>query len=235
MKIGAIIFSRMSSKRLPGKAFVDIEGKTLLERVVERTKLIKQIDHFCIATSIKKEDDAIESFAYSNNIDLFRGDLNDVAGRGLDAAKHFGYNHFLRVCGDRPFLDSKIYDDLISVHLQNANDLTTNIFPRKVPPGLTGEVINTNALERVHNLTSDYIDREHVTRYFYRNPDFFKIKNVETFDYSELNDIRLVIDNLEDLIRAKWILNKLKKQGKQHNTNNILSLAKQWKNKTIKT
>ena len=29
MKIGAIVFSRMSSNRLPGKAMMDISGKTL--------------------------------------------------------------------------------------------------------------------------------------------------------------------------------------------------------------
>lgn len=41
MKVGAIIFSRMSSKRLPGKAMIDISGKTLLQRVIERTKKIQ--------------------------------------------------------------------------------------------------------------------------------------------------------------------------------------------------
>ena len=43
MNIGGIIFSRMSSSRLPGKALIDIDGKTLLERVIERSKKIRNI------------------------------------------------------------------------------------------------------------------------------------------------------------------------------------------------
>ena len=42
-KLGAIIFSRLDSKRLFGKALIDIEGKCLLERVIQRTKQINGI------------------------------------------------------------------------------------------------------------------------------------------------------------------------------------------------
>ena len=40
MKVGAIIFSRMDSKRLPGKALVEIEGRSMLGRVIDRAKRI---------------------------------------------------------------------------------------------------------------------------------------------------------------------------------------------------
>ena len=45
---------------------------------MERTKKIKNIEHFCIATSINKEDDEIASFAIRNQISLYRGSLNNV-------------------------------------------------------------------------------------------------------------------------------------------------------------
>ena len=60
MKIGAIIFSRISSTRLPGKALIDINGMTLIERVIKRSKLIKSVNHICISTSRNSEDDVIE-------------------------------------------------------------------------------------------------------------------------------------------------------------------------------
>ena len=63
MKIGAIIFSRVSSSRLPNKAFMSLSGKSLLKRVLERVRHINNIDHICIATSENKEDDKIENFA----------------------------------------------------------------------------------------------------------------------------------------------------------------------------
>ena len=52
----------------------------------------------------------------------------DVAGRAIDTAEHFKYDHFIRICGDRPFLDYSIYDIMISTHLKNKNDLTTIFF-----------------------------------------------------------------------------------------------------------
>ena len=42
IKTGGIIFSRMSSTRLPGKAMIPINGVSLLERVINRSKLISE-------------------------------------------------------------------------------------------------------------------------------------------------------------------------------------------------
>ena len=38
MNIGAIIQARMNSRRLPGKVLFDLDGKTVLERVIERVQ-----------------------------------------------------------------------------------------------------------------------------------------------------------------------------------------------------
>lgn len=237
MKTGAIIFSRMSSSRLPGKAFKDVSGKFLLERVIERTKKINLIDHICVATSKNQEDDKISTYAESKGLDVFRGSLNDVSNRALEASKKYNYDSFLRVCADRPFLDSKIYDDMINIHKNNNFDITTNIFPRTVPPGLTGEIININALEKMLKLTNDPIDREHVTRYFYQNPEMFKIYNCDFFDNKTIIDLRLVIDDMRDLERSRWIASNLQNNNTILNeTKEIISLAKQWEinNKTTK-
>ena len=32
------------------------------------------------------------------------------------AADYYGYDHFLRVCGDRPFLDGEIYDNWLVLY-----------------------------------------------------------------------------------------------------------------------
>lgn len=233
MKTGAIIFSRMNSQRLPGKALMQIGDKLLLQRVIERTRCIQKVSHICVATSDKKEDDIIASYSKSQNIDVYRGSLTDVAARAFDAAIYFGYDHFLRVCGDRPFLDGKIYDELISDHITNDNDLTTNILPRSVPPGLTGEVIKVSALKKVLDLTSSPEDREHVTRYFYHNTSDFKITNVEYFNDKEINNLRLVIDNENDVNRVLWIIKNLQEKKCHFNTKAIISLAKSWEQQIL--
>ena len=162
-------------------------------------------------------------------LDVYRGSLDDVAKRAFEASKKYSYDSFLRVCADRPFLDSKLYDNMINIHKNNNFDITTNLFPRTVPPGLSGEIINVNSLETILRLTSDSIDREHVTRYFYQNPKNFKIYNCDIFKDKTTINLRLVIDDERDLERSIWIQSKLKKTSNpKDETNQIISLAKEW-------
>ena len=231
MKIGAIIFSRMNSSRLPGKAFMDISGKLLIERVIERAKCLKSVNHIVIATTTNLEDDQIAFYAKSKGLDVYRGSENDVAGRAINACRRFDFDHFLRICGDRPFFDTKIYDDLISKHISNQNDLTTNIFPRAVSPGFTGEIIKVNALEKIVSLTSDVLDREHVTRYFYKNPTKFSIMNVKYDSQFNIEKLRFVIDDHKDLERARWISNEVNRTKYEFNSKKIISLNIEWEKK----
>ncbi len=225
MKTGAIIFSRMNSQRLPGKALIEISGKLLIERVLIAARKIEKIDHICIATSINKDDNLIEEFADKYNVDVYRGDKSDVAMRALNASIKFGYESFIRVCGDRPFIDSHIFNDLINIHSTNF-DITTNVFPRSVPPGLSAEVITVKALEKIISMTSDPINREHITKYIYENPNNFKIKsfnhNNKFYDYK---NIRLVVDDKVDLEKIRWISEEI---DNKTDSISIIKKAKDW-------
>jgi spore coat polysaccharide biosynthesis protein SpsF (cytidylyltransferase family) len=119
---------------------------------------------------------------------------------------------------------------MINSHLFNKNDLTTNIFPRTVPPGLTCEIILTKSLEKMYSLTDEKQDLEHVTRFFYNSTDIFKIQNINfSFTEDEVN-LRLVIDNEKDLNRTKWILSELGKKN-VNDTKTVISLTKEWEKK----
>ena len=104
MKVGAIIFSRMSSKRLPSKALIEINGRSLLGRVIDITKLIEGVDDIVVATSNEIEDEPIKKFVSNEEVELFRGDLNDVCVRALDVCKKYNFDKFVRICGIDLFL-----------------------------------------------------------------------------------------------------------------------------------
>ena len=59
----------MSSSRLPGKIMKDLCGKPLLYRMIERLKLIKDIDKIIIATSNNPEN-KIENFWLNSNTSI---------------------------------------------------------------------------------------------------------------------------------------------------------------------
>ena len=50
MKILGVIPSRMESKRLPGKPLLDINGKSMIQRVYESSINCKNLDDLIVAT-----------------------------------------------------------------------------------------------------------------------------------------------------------------------------------------
>jgi spore coat polysaccharide biosynthesis protein SpsF len=58
-----IIQARMGSTRLPGKVLMDVNGKSILENLLDRLSPAKGVDEIIVATTNLPEDDAIESFA----------------------------------------------------------------------------------------------------------------------------------------------------------------------------
>ena len=51
MRVVAIIQARMGSTRLPGKVLEDLGGRTMLARVVRRTRRSAALDEVVVATS----------------------------------------------------------------------------------------------------------------------------------------------------------------------------------------
>ena len=217
--IGAIIFSRFDSTRLYGKALIDIEGGGLLGRVIDRAKSIKGVSKIVVATSNRKIDDAIYRFALSENVSTFRGSSSDVFERALDTCNKYKFDIFARICGDRQFLDYELISEEIKIIEKSNIDLVTTMFPRTYPPGLTTEIIKKELLERFDKKVLNQFDREHLTTYFYKNPEDIKIINIENRNYESIKKIRLVVDNQDDLKRAKWIAKKkaIKRNNKYDN------------------
>ena len=227
-KVGGIIFSRFDSNRLFGKALIDIEGRALLGRVIDRSKLIKGISKLIVATSERPIDNQIHEFAKSQGIDTFRGNCDDVYQRSIDACEKYKFDSFARICGDRPFFDYELVTKAIKIFKKENADLVTTMYPRSYPAGLTTEIINYSLLKKNNFKISSNFDREHLTTYFYKHSNILKIKNIENKNFNFIKGIKLVVDTPEDLKKARWIAKNQKiKDGPQSNQE-ILSLALQY-------
>lgn len=205
----------MGSARLPGKVLADLEGRTLLQRVLDRVRLVTNAA-IVVATSDCIEDDPIASQAASEHVGVFRGSLIDVAGRALSAADAFGLDRFARVCADRPFVDPLLVGRALERSIESGADLTSTTRPAgdthcdptpTVPAGLTTEVIRTDALREVMMTSDDPADREHVTRAFYRPASAFSHVFVDPGPGAGVRS--LVVDTAADLRRARAVVRLL--------------------------
>ena len=218
------------SERLPGKALLDISGRCLLGRVIDRTKEIKGIKKIIVATSKHKSDDQIEAFVQKEGVDIFRGSLNNVAKRALEVCHEHKLDRFVRICGDRPFFSPNLITSILKNKDNLEYDIVTTTFPRTYPPGLTCEIVKSAILTQYINLINNRNDdKEHVTSYFYRNAKEFSIKNIDSMHDISFDGINLCVDNKDDLNRATWIANQINKKALSYdNIPKIIALAQQW-------
>ena len=223
--VGAIIFSRLDSKRLYGKALIDIEGEALLGRVIERAKLIKGIDKLIVATSDRPIDNKIHEFSIKKGLNTTRGSCNDVYQRAIQACEEYNFDSFARICGDRPFFDYELVSNGINLFKNGNFDLVTTMFPRTYPPGLTTEIISKELLKSFDKKVVDEFDREHLTTYFYKHNKDIAIKNIDNYDYELIKNLRLVVDDEFDLAKARWIAKHHSADQKLLTIKKIISLA----------
>ena len=198
-KVVAIIQARMSSSRLPGKVMMDLCGKPLLGRVIERVKSSETIEETILATSTETADDVIELYGRANRCNVFRGSMDDVLDRYCEAEKMVSADIIVRVTADNPFIEPRFIDS--GTHHLVSNRLDYVCF-ENIPYGSGVEVVTKSALLKACESAKDKADREHVTSYIKNHPETFKLGIIQNpFETLARPDIRVTIDTLEDYLK----------------------------------
>jgi spore coat polysaccharide biosynthesis protein SpsF len=223
MKTVIIVQARMTSTRLPGKVLKEVMGKPLLEYQIERLKRSEMADEIIIATTVNDTDLPIVRLCERLNIAYFRGSEEDVLSRYYYAAKQYSGDVIARVTSDCPVIDPKIMDNVIKYFIDNQDWCDyASTGDDSYPRGMNTEVFSFNGLEQAFaNATKPY-EREHVTPYFYLNPDKSTIRYVPyKEDYSQH---RWTVDTPEDFELIKRILEALYPQKKEFTLEDCLDL-----------
>ncbi len=214
MKFVATIEVRMGSSRYPGKALVDIAGKPLLERVVDRIRLCKKIDDIVIATTVNPLDDAIESLARRIGVACYRGSEDDVLDRVVRSAEYMHADVTVQFGGDSPFIDFEMVDDLIQLYLDDPTaDLITNSLELTYPLGVYTYVVPMKVMKLTANLAKNGAEREDVTRYIWEHPEKFRLVNRRAPGELNRPELRLTVDYKEDVDLTRKIYEGLSDKG----------------------
>lgn len=186
---------RTGSTRLPSKWDLKIRGRRMIEHIIDRAKLIKGMDKIVLCTSTDPSDNILEKIAIENNIDFFRGSLEDKLVRWKDAAAKFGVDYIITVDGDDPFFGTELIESAINQMKDDPCDFIS--LPVGLVCGGAEFCFSVDALNKVCQM-KDTNDTEMMWVYFTKT-GVFEVRDLEVKDVVYYSDVvRLTLDYIED-------------------------------------
>jgi len=172
MRVVAIVQARMGgATRFGGpKVLADIEGKPMVQRVLERVSRARMLDWVMLAIPDTTENEELAAWyfgAAKKGLGLYRGPEHDALARYIGAAERASADVIVRVTADCPCVDWRAIDAMVAIFIQRfpscqyfANNLET-----PCAHGLDVEVVSLSALKSAQR-SADARAREHVTTMF---------------------------------------------------------------------
>jgi len=201
--------ARMTSTRLPGKVFKEVNNKSLLQYHIEH--LQKTGFALAIATTINQTDDCICEFAEKNNIKYHRGSEHNVLSRYYETAVKYNFDIIVRVTSDCPLIDPHLIRNSMETYLKlnNQNLYMSNGIERTFARGFDFEIFSFQLLEEANKNATDAGDLEHVTPYIWKNRsgkvEFYHIKQTQNN-----SGYRITVDAQDDFELIKILIEKYK-------------------------
>jgi spore coat polysaccharide biosynthesis protein SpsF len=224
-RIVASIEARMGSSRFPGKVLSDICGKPALERLVRRLRQSLLVDDIVLATSTNAGDDALEVWARSIDLQIYRGSEDDVLKRVVEAQRYMGSEIVVEVTGDCTLICPGVVDMGIRTFLENDCDVVTNVRKPSFPMGADVQVFRLSDLEQIEERVTDRAVREHVSLYFYENGEKYRIFHLMAPGKWHRPELRFQLDYKEDYNFICEIYKRLEPEfGDSFGLEEILSL-----------
>lgn len=195
MKFLVIIQARCGATRLPDKVLKMIQGKTCLERMLNRVSRAKNIDEIIVATTVNKEDIKIVNLVTSLGYRVFVGSSGDVLDRYYQCAKLIEPEYVIRLTADCPLFDYRVLDEAIS-ELKPDTDYLTEL-SETFPDGQDIEIIRFPVLKEAWEKANLASEREHVTLYIRNHKDNYKLQDF-VCKIGNLHDERWTLDEPRD-------------------------------------
>ena len=206
MKLAIFVQARITSKRFPKKIFSEINGKKIIEILIEKLQKIKHVDKIIFLIPNTKKNKDLSRLLEKLDIEVFKGSENNVLERYYLAAKKYNVKNIIRITSDCPLLDIRLSQKVIRKFLSGNYNYVSNINPPTFPDGMDIEIFKFRSLERAWKSSKTKTEKEHVTGYIRKNEKKkFNIKS----DY-DLSKIRITLDYKEDLILLRKIFNYFK-------------------------
>lgn len=162
------------------------------------------------------ENDVLEKLGREIGCEVYRGSEHDVLDRLTVSVQEHQPDVVVRVCADRPFVDSHVLDDTVRLFESRAvtNQPLSLAYSHKSgnveawPYGFGVEVLSFSSMQWLNDAVTDEFEREHVTLHMWNHAEKFKIEALSCPSvYSKLEPgYKLDLDTIEDLARLRQLV-----------------------------
>jgi spore coat polysaccharide biosynthesis protein SpsF len=202
----AAIACRNRSTRLYGKPLqnLDVERDvTILQQLIDCLKTLPSVNHICLGIAEGSHNLPFVDFAKAQGLAFVIGSEADVLARLIQCARHTSSSDILRVTSESPFPYFEAIDPAWQITCDEGFDA---YFLDDIIDGCGFEICSLASLQQSH-ANADAFEKEHCTQYIRRNPQLFSVKRDSGPAELRRNDLRLTVDNPEDLILARAVYN----------------------------
>jgi 3-deoxy-manno-octulosonate cytidylyltransferase (CMP-KDO synthetase) len=211
MKGLGIIPARYGSTRFPGKPLVEINGKSMIRRVIDQAKKCTSLSEVWVATDDERIFSHVEE--YGCKAIYTSENCNSGTERICELLPHFenDFDFVLNIQGDEPFVHVESLEELATALTSSQRDIAT----LAVQIESTEEANDSNRVKVVFSNSGRalYFSRSIIP--FARNgqPNYFKHLGVYAYTTKALQMIQTLqashLELTESLEQLRWIENDL--------------------------
>lgn len=209
-KLVVALACRNKGSRLYGKPLqnLDIEnGITILDNIVTCLSSFDCIDSIVFGIAEGDENLDFVNYAKEKKLGYIIGDETDVLSRLIQCGKLADATDIFRTTSESPFPYFEMIDNVWDKHTKNDNDAT---FLDEIIDGCSIEIIKLNALKQSHDKGDARHRSELCTLYIREHNNDYKIQKLFPPDELIRKDLRLTVDNPEDLVVCRAVYDKFK-------------------------
>lgn len=204
-KLVACLACRNQGTRLYGKPLqnLDVEKRlSVLEYMIASVRTYTMVDEIVLGISEGVENAIFKDIASRTGVGFIVGDEEDVLQRLIQCCEHADGTDIFRLTTESPFTYFEAIDHAWRDHVGEDRDLTAL---DNLPDGSGFEIIRLEAYKRSWLKGEGRHRSEFCSLYIREHKADFKIGAVDAPQAVRRTDIRLTIDNPEDLVLCRAI------------------------------
>ncbi|MCB1049091.1 MAG: NTP transferase domain-containing protein [Acidobacteria bacterium] len=170
----AVVGARLSSSRLPAKHLLDLAGKPLILRVLERLQQVPELDQVWVATTQEPSNQPLIEELNNHQVKVFAypGPTADLVGRVASLVDQIQPKIVVYVCGDSGLIEPKTLSRLIQAALTQPDHLPRLALP---PSGTVWvhegfDVYSQTLFAQMVKQSTNESEREHLGSSLKKNP-----------------------------------------------------------------